>query len=126
MGVNIRAVDGELGQHAIRGAVKDLLSFIRTEEKKQVPVPDLGFVSEAYLEGGGRMTSGYLSSLSLAYEELAEAGASVLTSLSYALNKPIPTIRSHIKRAEIEGYLSKTTQGSRTRTATPKARAHAR
>lgn len=129
IGVNIRAAEGnELDQDAIREATRSLLAHIRREQfapidreqirknnerSRNLRTSFLEPLSSAYARGQGRMTDEYLARLALAYEELAATRASVLVTLAAELDKPVPTIRTHIKRAEDKGFLTKTTQGSK-------------
>ena len=131
VGINIKAVEGsELDHDTAREATRMLLDRLkrdqfreRNQRVRDVQSSFLDPLSAAYSEGGGRMTEKYLARLAVAYEELSAGGASVLVTLAAELDKPVPTIRSHIKKAEELGYLTKTTQGSREgRQATPLAR----
>jgi hypothetical protein len=142
IGISITAVDGnELDDDTIREATRSLLAHFKRQQFRETKdqrfrdvrarnqrVRDLQTaflepLTAAYARGKGKMTDEYLARLAAAYEELAATGASVLVSLSVELGKPVPTIRTHIKRAEDKGYLTKTTQGSKEgRQATPLAR----
>jgi hypothetical protein len=130
-GINIRAVEGnELDLDTVRDATRSLLEHFKREHilianqrVRRLPTSFLDPLAAAYVRGQGRMTDEYLAHLAVAYEELALTSASVLVTLAATLDKPVPTIRTHIKRAEDGGYLTKTTQGSKEgRKATPSAR----
>lgn len=120
VGINIRAAEGnELDHETVREATRSLLDHLKREQisthnsrVRSLPAV-LAPLKAAYAEGRGKMTPDYLARMAVAYEELAASGASVLVSLAAELDKPVPTIRTHIKRAEEEGYLSATTQGTK-------------
>lgn len=128
--INIKAADGnELDHDTVKEATRSLTDHFRREQIQQRNqlVRDSGELLEklaaAYAKGQGKVTDVYLARLAETYDRLAQTGASILITLSTALDKPIPTIRTHIKRAEEKGYLTPTTQGSTEgRQATPLAR----
>ncbi|MFT9722736.1 hypothetical protein ACM0CJ_06995 [Mycobacteroides abscessus subsp. abscessus] len=128
--INIKAADGnELDHDTVKEATRSLTDHFRREQIQQRNqlVRDSGELLEklaaAYAKGQGKVTDVYLARLAEAYDQLAQTGASILITLSTALGKPIPTIRTHIKRAEEKGYLTPTTQGSTEgRQSTPLAR----
>lgn len=126
--INIKAADGnELDHDTIKEATRSLTDHFRRQQIQQRNqlVRDSGDVLEklAVAYDKGRVTDVYLARLAEAYDQLAQTGASILITLSTVLDKPIPTIRTHIKRAEEKGYLTPTTQGSTEgRRATPLAR----
>lgn len=126
--INIKAADGnELDHDTVKEATRSLTDHFRREQIQQRNqlVRDSGDVLEklAAAYAKGRVTDVYLARLAEAYDLLARTGASILVTLSVALDKPIPTIRTHIKRAEEKGYLTPTTQGSTEgRQSTPLAR----
>jgi hypothetical protein len=131
VGINIKASEGnELDHDAVRDATRSLLDHLRrdhfraaNQRVRNLRGSFLEPLSASYARGLGKMTDEYLAHLAGAYEELAATGASVLVSLAAELDKPVPTIRTHIKRAEDRGFLTKTTQGSKEgRKATPLAR----
>ncbi|CPV43189.1 hypothetical protein [Mycobacteroides abscessus] len=128
--INIKAADGnELDHDTVKEATRSLTDHFRREQIQQRNqlVRDSGDALEklaaAYAKGQGKVTDVYLARLAEVYDQLAQTGASILVTLSVALAKPIPTIRTHIKRAEEKGYLTPTTQGSTEgRQSTPLAR----
>ncbi|MGV0628578.1 hypothetical protein [Mycobacteroides chelonae] len=128
--INIKAADGnELDHDTVKEATRSLTDHFRREQIQQRNqlVRDSGDALEklaaAYAKGQGKVTDVYLARLAEVYDQLAQTGASILITLSLALDKPIPTIRTHIKRAEEKGYLTPTTQGSTEgRQSTPLAR----
>ncbi|WP_104182589.1 hypothetical protein [Mycobacterium avium] len=110
----------ELDMDTIRDATRSLLEHFRRQELsssnkrvRDLPASVLQPLSLAYNKGRGKVTDEYLARLAVAYEELSAVGASVLVSLAAELDKPVPTIRTHIKQAESRGYLTETTQGSK-------------
>jgi hypothetical protein len=110
----------ELDIDTIRDATRSLLDHFKRDQFRtanqrvsDLPSSVLKPLSTAYDNAHGRMTDEYLAHLAVAYEELSAVGASVLVSLAAELDKPLPTIRTHIKRAEDRGFLTKTTQGSK-------------
>ncbi|WP_457149834.1 hypothetical protein [Mycobacteroides abscessus] len=128
--INIKAADGnELDHDTVKEATRSLTDHFRREQiqRRNQIVRDSGDALEklaaAYAKGQGKVTDVYLARLAEVYDQLAQTGASILITLSLALDKPIPTIRTHIKRAEEKGYLTPTTQGSTEgRQSTPLAR----
>lgn len=138
VGVNIRAAEGgELDQDMIREAMRSLSEHARRERFQSRPtistrisrggIPDsVREAAAAYKAGDGRMTAEYLSRLAVAYEELVSGGHNAAHRLAIALGTdepiPLPTIRTHIKRAREGGYLSQTTRGKEGGEATDKAR----
>ncbi len=128
--INIKAADGnELDHDTVKEATRSLTDHFRREQiqRRNQLVRDSGDALEklaaAYAKGQGKVTDVYLARLAEVYDQLAQTGASILITLSLALDKPIPTIRTHIKRAEEKGYLTPTTQGSTEgRQSTPLAR----
>lgn len=128
--INIKAADGnELDHDTVKEATRSLTDHFRREQiqRRNQLVRDSGDALEklaaAYAKGQGKVTDVYLARLAEVYDQLAQTGASILVTLSVALDKPIPTVRTHIKRAEEKGYLTPTTQGSTEgRQSTPLAR----
>lgn len=128
--INIKAADGnELDHDTVKEATRSLTDHFRREQiqRRNQLVRDSGDALEklaaAYAKGRGKVTDVYLARLAEVYDQLAQTGASILVTLSVALDKPIPTVRTHIKRAEEKGYLTPTTQGSTEgRQSTPLAR----
>ncbi|GAA2556163.1 hypothetical protein GCM10010409_34490 [Mycolicibacterium diernhoferi] len=142
VGVNISAAeDGELDHDMIREATRALSDHMRRERMQSLPrvtsittrvtrgdtPASVRAAVEAHRAGDGLMTPAYLSRLAVAYEELVGGGYNAAHQLAAALGKdgepmPLPTVRTHIKRARDDGYLSPTTRGREGGEATEKAR----
>lgn len=142
VGVNISAAEGGTLDHdMIREATRALLDHTRRERMGALPratrietrvmsdryPPSLKAAATAYKASNGRMTEGYLARLAVAYEELVSGGHNAAQHIAVALGDsepmPLPTVRTHIKRARDDHYLSGTTRGREGGEATAKAKA---
>ncbi len=140
VGANIRVEDGgELDYDTVRVATNELTNHFRRRQfqarnDRRSPAPEvLRKLRQTYGAGAGKVTDDYLAMVAASYAELRDnAVTDIAGTIAGALGgpdgppAPLPTVRTHIKRARGEGWLTPAQQGKADGELTEKAREHLR